>query len=63
MPEMTWGNVSDDAEYVRAACDQLGYTGDFADLDVNQMSRALMLAAKIKPRTETVQTEEPCPNY
>lgn len=60
MPEMTWGNVSDDAVYVRQACDELGFTGDFADLDVYQMSQALMLAARLKPRTETVQTEELC---
>jgi hypothetical protein len=41
-------NILDDAEFVRQAMDSLGFTGDFAELSIGQMSLCLMVAARIK---------------
>jgi hypothetical protein len=46
---LTWGSVTDDAEYIRRAMDELGFiTVAFADLSTGDMSRVLMRAAREK---------------
>ena len=45
---MTWGNITDDADYVAKALEELGFTCAFADLTTDQMSAVLMLASRAK---------------
>jgi hypothetical protein len=48
MSDCRWSNISDDSRYIRNVMDELGLTGDFADLSTEQMSDVLMLAAHAK---------------